>query len=459
MNCRLVVLIALLAIGAPLGAQPNPTGAPVPSLPHLTVTAVPGTVFVQGQITAAAVDRFGNLWVVDRNLPATGSGVVHRLSADGSSAPQTLATTFASPGQLAYDPSDGYVYLINTNPLLTVIASQIYRLDPQLGAVSVGSVPIVAHGFTIDREGRRYFGGNGVPGPGIFAETTSGSLSFFGPGIGQNDLLLALPSGELLAAEGRDVVRQSAGAQPPLPYYQAPLTPPNAFSSVLSLAPQPFNGFGAGALIGARTFDTFCLCGKGLGVVGDLQGVNTSGTAPALLTESYSFPFNGPHAIASGVQREAYWVSSLDGFAGRTLSVFRIEEQPTNGVHGSLRGFRSPTAVTLRLTGRPAGGDPFLLGARIPFVPTSPPVFVPTIGLAELDPFAPDYLPLFDGIGLFGAPTPLSTIPPGGTWLLSFFVPNPGPLWPPIQFQALILDDVAAPNGVLTISNPWWIVI
>jgi hypothetical protein len=234
-----------------------------------------------------------------------------------------------------------------------------------------------------------------------------------------------------------------------LPFYTHQFPLPNAFAQINSLARTPFNQLGAGALIGVREFETLCFCGTGITVSAGLTGQNAQDFA----TESYQFPFTGLRCIASGIRQEEWWYTDQPGpgpIAGRLL--FRIRQVAAHGSQGNLITAVNPNQVAFHIYGPPSGGDPFLLGAVSAILPVDVTLFAPPFGIIELNPFHPLYVPLLDGVGLFGPPNPFAVIPGGGHFQMSISLP-PGGSGLAFRIQALILSPNVAPNGLFFISN------
>lgn len=97
------------------------------------------------------------------------------------------------------------------------------------------------------------------------------------------------------------------------------------------------------------------------------------------------------------------------------------------------------------------GGDAFLLGVKIGAIPgQTPPAFFPGYGIVELDPFAPSYIPILDGIGLFGTPNPFAVFPASGHYQLSLTFP---PLPIAVSATQFIEVNPNSPNGLVYLSN------
>jgi len=440
---RLLCLLAYLTAGGILPAQP------VVTPPNFDVQLLAGGIPMTFGLSTMAVDRFGNVYVLDEPPQPMGIGPrVHRIRRNGV-VDLDHAVFFGDTGQMAYHPLDGHVYVVETQPILPVINSTVHRIEPGGGATMVVNVPVVAEGFTIDNAGNMFFGGMGLQGPGLYMlPAGSTSLVFVGPGFGGNEILQALVSGDVLIADANEVRRWTPGALVPVPYWQGPPVFPNSIALVNSLARTPFNQIGSGAVIGHRTLDTFCLCGDGTAVTADLLGNNAS----VFATESYTLPDRGLAGVASGLRQDLYWATLVAAPGGGiALDVYRIRQVAAHGSHGSLLVDVGGGVMTVHFYGDPAGGDPLLVGVQL--VPSPVPVggiFIPPFGVLELNPLSPSYFPLLDGIGVFGPPNPFAVIPGGGHFVFALSVP---PLNLSFRAEGVILDPQHAVNGSFTISN------
>ena len=127
---------------------------PVVNPPNFSVSL--HAVGLSASGASMASDRFGNVYIVDQtNITATGS--VTKVEPGGTVVPQ-FVSGLGSLSQIAYDPADGYCYIAAWAPILPVVLSNIWRIDPVQGAVAAGSVSLIASGFTIDDAGLMYFG-------------------------------------------------------------------------------------------------------------------------------------------------------------------------------------------------------------------------------------------------------------------------------------------------------------
>jgi hypothetical protein len=411
---------------------------PVVNPPNFSVSLHAAGLQASGKSMAS--DRFGNVYVLDQpNVTATGS--ITKVDFLGVATPQFVGGLGAL-SQIAYDPVDGYCYVAAWAPILPVVISTIWRIDPGQGAVAAGSVNLIPSGFTIDDAGMMYFGTQtALQGAGLYRHDPngpSGNATFVSPGFADNAILQSVVSGDVLIGSGNQVQRWA-------PTHPGPL--PNSFASVNSLARTPFNQNGAGALIGLSEFVTVCFCGQGLTVSAGLTGQNPQ----IFATEPYSSPFNGLRCIASGLFRDEWWYTEQPSpLAGKLL--WRIQQDPAHGSQGSLMRDIVASDVTLHIYGPVAGGDPFLFGAVSDLVPVSLAQFVPPFGIIDLYPFDPFYTPVFDGIGVFGPPNPFAQIPAGGHFQLTVNIP-PSLSGLGFHLQALIVSPNFAPNGLFFISN------
>ena len=396
-------------------------------------------------------DRFGNVYIVDQPDP-TAMGSVTKVEPSGTTVP-LFVSGLGALSQIAYDPVDGYCYIASWSPMLPVVLSRIWRIDPVLGAVQAGTVDLIASGFTIDNNGSMLFGTQtALQGAGLYFHDPNGppgNATFLSPGFAANAILQSLVSGDVLIAGGNEVRRWIPGAIVPVPYYTHLVPGPNAFAQVNSLARTPFNQLGAGALIGVHEFTTLCLCGDGLTVSADLTGQN----AQVFASEPYSLPLQGLRCIATGIFQDEWWYTDQPGpgpMAGKLL--WRIGQVAAPDSPGSLLTGVAGNVVTIDVYGPAAGGDPYLLGLAAAPAPVSLAVFLPPFGVIDLFPFHPLYAPLLDGIGLFGPPNPFARIPAGGHFQLSVTVP-PGLTGISLVLQHLTISFSAAPNGLFFISN------
>ena len=422
---------------------------PVVSPPNFSVSLKAAGLSASGASMAA--DRFGNVYIVDQNNTTT-AGSITKVEAGGTVVPQ-FVSGLGSLSQIAYDPADGYCYVASFAPILPVVLSSIWRIDPSQGAVAAGSVSVIASGFTIDNAGLMYFGSQtALQGAGLYRHDPSGpsgNATFLSPGFAQNAILQSLVSGDILIAGGNEVRRWTPFAILPVPYYTHPVPLPNAFATVNSLARTPFNQIGAGGLIGVREFGTLCFCGQGLTMSAGLTGQN----AQLFASEQYGSPSNGLRCIASGIFQDEWWYTDQPGpgpIAGKLL--WRIRQVPAHGSQGSLIADVASTSVALHIYGPTAGGDPFLLGAASAISPVSLAQFAPPFGVIDLWPFHPLYAPILDGVGVFGPPNPFAQIPAGGHFLMVVTIP-PGLSGLAFQLQELTLSPNVAPNGLFFISN------
>jgi len=124
-------LVALFpfALAAPAGAQFATES------PSYQVGVVATGVAANG--SSMAVDRFGNAFVVDRDPTAAGPYSVTRIAPDGTVTPSFASGLFA-PGEAAYDPTDGLVYVVDVVSPAPAPGSNVLRLDPSVGPVVVG---------------------------------------------------------------------------------------------------------------------------------------------------------------------------------------------------------------------------------------------------------------------------------------------------------------------------------
>ena len=113
---RIALCLLALVMGLPgtAAAQLNV------NLPGFNVSIIAGALPLMA--TSMAVDRFGNVYVVD--------GVTFNIArvTPGGSVSLQHVTGLSGVGQLAYNPVDGLVYLTAINPLAATI-TDVLRLD------------------------------------------------------------------------------------------------------------------------------------------------------------------------------------------------------------------------------------------------------------------------------------------------------------------------------------------
>jgi hypothetical protein len=440
---------ALLAVLAASTVLAQIGYVPIVNPPNFSVSLHAAGLAASG--ASMASDRFGNVYIVDQPS-AFATGSVTKVDPAGAVTPQ-FVTNVGALSQIAYDPADGYCYIASWSPILPVVLSNIFRIDPVQGAVQTGFVSLIASGFTIDNNGLMYFGTQtAILGAGLYSHDPngpSGNATFLSAGFAQNAVLQSLVSGSVLIAGGNEVRRWSPAAFVPVPYYLHPAPLPNTVATVNSLARTPFNQIGAGALIGVRELGTLCLCGQGLTITAGLTGQSPQ----VFATEPYGTPFNGLRCIASGIFQDEWWYTEQPGpgpIAGKLL--WRIRQVAAHSSQGSLITSVSGSVVTVDLYGPAAGGDPFLFGGASALLPVSLAQFIPPFGVIDLSPLHPLYTPIIDGIGFFGPPNPVGVIPAGGHFQLSVLIP-PGFTGISVLLQDLTLSPGVAPNGLFFISN------
>lgn len=436
-------IVALATQAAPGQMNPPPTVVP----PNFQVSLRAAMIAAAGSSMAA--DRFGNVYILDQ--AGIGNGTITRIDSAGAATPG-FVSGLGVLSQIASSPLDGMCYVASYSPLLPVVNSMIWRIDPNAGATQSGSVALIASGFAIDNDGMFYFGTQtGLQGSGLYRHDPSGpsgNATYLGPGFSSNAILQSLPSGDVLIAGGSQVMRWTPSAILPLPYYTHPPPMPNTIAEIRALARIPFNQIGAGALIAVREFTTVSFSGQGTIVAADMTG----GNLQLFASEPYGQPYAGLRSIASGPRQEAWWFTDQPGpgpAAGKLL--FRIEQQPAHGSQGSLVIDATPATLAFHVYGPAQGGDPFLAGAASTLLPVDLSWFAPPFGIIDLNPFHLLYIPLLDGVGLFGPPNSLAQTPPGGHWQLTMPAPPGGGV--SLRMQALILAPGAAPNGYFFISN------
>ncbi len=405
-----------------------------------------------------AVDRFGNVYVLDQASLTQGS--VTRIAPDGTVTPDH-ATGFGKMGQLAYDPTDGFVYLVDSNPILPVIFSRVWRIEPGGGATNVFGVDVTAEGFTIDDAGKLWLGGGGLQGAGLYSaeKPTDGGdaqAQLESTGFGQNAVLQSLATGDILIASSDEVRRFEPSTGQLAFYYDAGSPIPNQIRGVTSIARSPFNQLGVGAILGQRTFVTLCACGTGEAFFADPLGGLVPAPAVTFAAEEFDQPETGFRVLASGLQQDLYWYANTGPPVGGPFMpipsrLYKITQLPAAGEQGSLVVTPGLTSVTWDLYGPTAGGDPLLLGVVFA-PPAAPPYFFAPFGLIDLDPFGAGYIRLIDGIGLGVPPDPAGQTSAGGAFSLTLPIP-PGAFGFSFESQGIVLSS-DAPNGLYFLSNP-----
>lgn len=405
-----------------------------------------------------AVDRFGNVFLTDTGAGTSFTTSITRVAPDGTVFPAD-AGTFGVVGQLAYNPTDGFVYAVDYAPVLPVILSTVWRLEPTGGATQVFFVDVVADGMTIANDGTFYFGGMGLLGPGLYSSVPGGLgavATLESSGFGSNSMLQSMTDGSVLIADGDAIERWVPGSAVPTPFYDAsPFITPNQFSAVVGLGRGPMNALGRGALFGVNSITTVCICGTATAVAAGPLGESSVPAPSTFAAQDFSlFGPAGLRSFATGIRQDAYWLFEGDsatppGSPGLTLT--RIAQLPAAGEPGSLFVGVTPQVLSFDLYGPGAGGDPFLLGLRLGPTPSVAGAFYAPWGFLDLDPFGPGYIAFLDGMGVFGAPNPFGVTPPGGNFQLDF--PLPGGLSGiPLDAQFLMLST-DAPNGLFHVSN------
>lgn len=293
---------ALLA--APAAAQLNL------SLPNFQAEVVTSGVAAHG--SSMAVDRFGNVYVAGLDPTTPGPYAVAQVSGLDASVNEVHASGFDQPGELAYNPTDGLVYLVDVPAGAVAPFADVYRLDPAGGAVLVGSVDVAARGLAIDNNGRYYFGGDGAQGVGLYhvdppflAGTTP--ATFDSVGFKQNTVMEALSTGDVVIGAGMEAERFDVATGTMQDYYKPNVFVGNQFETMRSIARSPFNSLGEGAFLAINAFTTICFCGTGSTFFGPPLGqLGPAGFGEfiGLADENYqTFPFgdsNGLRAVAAG---------------------------------------------------------------------------------------------------------------------------------------------------------------
>jgi hypothetical protein len=446
MSIRSDLVLPLVAalICAPLVAQPTITP------PDYALAAVGNPITIAGDFVSMAADRHDDVYILQGGQ---GAAVVHRVRSDGT-IDMNHATGFGMAQQLAYNPTDGLVYLAEYTPVLPVIQSQIWRIEPTGGATNVGNVAVVASGLAIDDQGRFYFFGNGVSAYGLFRTASDFTgLTFLGAIFGGNPfgpiILQSLTSGDVLCALGPMVQRYDAQSGGHVFYYSVPGGgggPGGAASTVRSMARIPHDPLGAGALLGINEATPALPVRKAISA--DLVGGNVADFAVEPVNS-----IGGTVLLAGGPGGDSWWLSTVGGgFPGAmtTGQLYRISEIPAAGNPGTLLVTTAPGSVTLEIFGPPNAA--FEFGVMPDPLPTDHLLFVPTLGLFDLNPFHPAYLAVFDGFALYGPPNPYAVIPPSGHFIWTETYP-PFASAIALAGQALVVAGDAAANGLLQVSN------
>jgi hypothetical protein len=431
-------VLSSLVLGAAAFAQ-----EPEVHVPNFSVT-LHAQVMTLAEDPSMAADRFGNVYIRNQSGILNTSGVIHKVDAAGNAPYSWFVNGLGRLSQIAFNPVDGLCYVAAHYPALSATISTVYRIDPLAGAVGVGTVNLLAEGFTIDDAGTMYFGASS----GLYSHDPAGpagNATFLSPGHAQNAVIQSLVSGDVLIAGTIDVRRWTPGSSATVPYYTDPQ--PTGYSLIQSLSRVPFNQIGQGALIGVRDLDTSCLCFNGRTVALDLLGEQVL----AFATEPFAgFCETGLKAIASGPQQDQWWLTDHSPPVG-PMPLYRIRQLPAPGSPGSTIAVAGGGIVTLDVYGPAAGGSPFLLGAMLASAPPASSFFA-SFGIVDLSPFSPHYLPVLDGVGLFGPPNPSAQIPVGGQFHATFGSP-PALSGTSLGLQALIVSPATAPNGLFLVGN------
>ncbi len=453
MQARTLIALIALCLLSTAAASAQIQGLQANYTSHQVAFNLPSTC------TDMAVDRFNNVYIADRGLI---SDRIIRITSAGT-IDYNFLTNIGAVGQLARNPADGLVYFTTYSPMLPVIYSTVSNIDQGGFVHQVGGVNVVAKGFTIDNAGKFYFGGMGLQGTGLYAGAAASTISatFLDIGHGQNSVLEALTNGDILIADGMQVRSWNSPAGPTVLYHQAPLIG-NTMTQLNSLARNPFNPLGSGALVAQNTLTTFSMTGVGAAISGSLTG--TSNTPFAY--ENYHTPRTGLRALEDGTLNDLYWLTDNGNLSPTLpptptplgLTLHRIINQPAVGETGShfVHTLGTPSgsggALTFNVFGDPTGGDLLVLGVSIgtpPFVQT----WYPSLGWFAIDPLGANYFAIADGLGAFGPADPTAAIPVGGHY--TKFIPLSATVPSGIVFssQALILAPNRAPNGLIVISN------
>ena len=402
-----------------------------------------------------AADRFGNVYILDAGNfggPVVTPPTVTQIRPDGSVVPNYF-TGFGLGSQLATNPLNGFVYMCSRNPILTVLQSTVWRLDPDAGADAQFDVNVNVDGFSIDNLSRFLFGGGGVQGNGLYRVALSqvgigsADATFLGNGFGNNRRILALTNFSVLIQDGLEVRRFVESTPGTQAYFQ--WTPiPNTIPRIVSMTRRPFNQSGAGAYIGFNDFTTLCFCGTGFA----FQGNNSvAGTGNPFAQEDYNGPMRGLEAIAGGLKQELYWYTDNPaGIATPGKTLYRIRQIPTAGSPGTLVVNLSLGQISFDLYGYP--GE--VMAVNMGGLPGDPPDLLEFIGPVGcvINPFAAGYFELLDGLGFFGPPNPFAVIPSSGVLTFGLSIPPiiPMNVFAQTQFYGF---TPRSPNGLALISN------
>lgn len=439
---QICFLASCLVLTVSVAAQP------VMNAPNYNVTQVTNGINASGD--SMAVDARGYVYILDSQAggPLASPDSITIVTPQGGMN-QNFVNNLGTLSQIAFNPFDGFCYVAAHSPILPVVLSQVFRLEPQNGAVQVGATPLIADGFTIDDQGRWIFGtSTAVGGPGLYRhDSSSTSPTYLGPGFGTNSRLQSMAfSEDILIANAAEVRRWTPLSVGTAPYWSTAVTP-NSITRVHSLARSYYDQIGKGALIGVTSFGTFCFCGTGAAFPGNA----TSGSNTALATESYTSPSTGLRAIATSIRGPMYWLTDTPSIAtvpGKTL--YRVREQDGPGIPGSLEVTAQavPLGSVVNVDVWGPAGSPLLLGTLLA-PPITPSVDIYTPFGYILNIFDPNYIPIVDGAGVFGPPNPLGVIPLSGHWQFAITLP---PLGINVISQALV-ESPSAPNGWFFISN------
>ena len=433
--------------------------AQVATDPDFTSSAVAANLSGLGK--DMAVDVIGTVYVLGDPGPGT-NGVITKIDRHGVVTPSFHQVGMLNlPGQFCTSPLDGQVYFAwRTTVSSGPTGTSVWRLDSNLGPVIHFMTNVNVTGMAIDNQGNFFLGGfESQNGLGIYRAAHAlfpGNYQqavYLGPGVGQNDNLLALVDGSLLIKDGLNIHRLANPSvnNPTLFYTHTP--PVGGLSVIHSMVRSSLNAHGKGALIGVN--DISGNTGTGQAFFRHLDG-----TGPATPAFTETFITNGilqtigTRRLASRVTEEVLWFTHNASILGAPASLIRITQVPSYTAPGSLLVSATASLLTATITGT-TPGTPLHLGVSLGFT-YHPEIYLP-YGIAEVDPMNAHVIPLADGIGLYG--------PPDGSAItsnLSFIhlepIPPAVPSNFPITLQAFILDS-AGPNGLYYETNTSFVVV
>jgi hypothetical protein len=358
-------------------------------------------------------------------------------------------------------PADGQVYFPwNPSPVVGPSGTDIWRIDPVLGAVLHFKTDVHARGFTIDNAGTFYLGGfsnaSGQSVRKVAAPIAVGAFhasTFVTSGFGSNHRLLSLANGALLVGNSLSVqVFQPPTSAMGVPYF-VHNPAPNTTSSFTSFARSSLNETGGGALIGVRETAN----APGYTGMGSTWFKGSTSSAPTLVLQE---PFitngilgtYGPRCFATRPNEEILYYTHNSSSQGLPHSLFRIRQTASVTAVGSLVVTVTPGLLSIIVVGNAPGGHVVQVSLSVWHV-VHPGIYLP-YAILELDPLNPNVFPIANGLGL-GGPPDGSVISNSGLFTTGIVLPPGLPVALPITLEGIIFDS-KAPNGVFYETNAVW---